>query len=346
MSARKARWALWSVGAITNRVIVEMREADAYEIAAVVSSKKEKAQKFIDDNGLSKATAYDNIDDVLSSPDIDIVYIASPPWLHVEQACKAMDAGKAVLVEKPMANTPAEVKEIFECAKKNNVFCVEGVWTNYFPAMKKVKEWIEAGKIGRPVEVITTFGTVITAFGVDPANPEHWGTRVSSGGGTLMQFGPYNVNLSQYVYGKAPEKILGVTNRIPGDDGADLETVILMSYDDAASHTLMSCSWEAKTMSDSRISGTAGEITIGKPFFCPYDAVLYENKWTNPWCTDLSEEFHDDYAAKGREGFKYQFDAVSQYVVDGLKESPEVPASYSIMLAETLERIRKELGMQ
>ena len=353
MAKRKCRWALWSVGAITNRVSVEMSQATDYIISAVVSSNKAKAQEHIKKFGFKKAKAYDNIDDVLSRDDIDIVYIASPPWLHLEHATKVMNAGKAVLVEKPMANDPSEVKAMFECAKKNNVFCVEGVWSNYFPAMKKAKEWIEAGEIGEVIEVITTFGGRIDQLGVDPTKPEtHWGCRLSTGGGALMQFGPYNVNISQFVFGKAPEKIIGSTDRLKIEDGADMTTTLLMYYNKGKAHTFMSAGWRAKTMPETRISGTNGEILIGDVFFCPNNAVLKVNTGQHPWLTFEKERFDDEYLngnwAEGRfyEGFKYQFDAVSKYVVDGLKESPDCPAQYSIDLAETLEKIRKKLKMQ
>ena len=130
MSERKARWAIWSVGNIANRVIIEMREATEYDVAAVCSSNINKAQKFIEDNGLSEAKAYDDIKEVLKREDIDIVYIASPPWLHVEHCCQVMESGKAVLCEKPMTLNYQDAVDIAYCARKNHVFCAEGIWSN------------------------------------------------------------------------------------------------------------------------------------------------------------------------------------------------------------------------
>ncbi len=340
---KKCRWAMWSIGRIAKRVVKEMRQADTYEIVAICSSNLEKAQKFIDENELTEATAYTDINEILKRDDVDIVYVASPPWLHKEQCCQIMNAGKACLVEKPMTQNAQDAIEIFECAKKNNVFCAEGIWTNYFPAMKKAKEWMQEGRIGEVVEVIATFGCPIETFGNSVNNTNHWGNNLSSGGGSLSQFGCYTVNLAQFVYNQLPEKILGITETLPREDGADLNSSFIFSYECASKHAMLSSSWTARTQSVARISGTKGEILIGNPFFAPYHASLYIHK-EHIWYNDLEETFDDPYEKEGYEGFKYQFDEVSQYVVSGQKESKEVTYKHSIELAQTMENLRKTLG--
>lgn len=343
MSQRKCRWAMWSLGRIAKRVVKEMKQADTYEIAAICSSSLEKAQKFIDDNGLTEATAYTDITEILKRDDIDIVYVASPPWLHKEQCCQIMNAGKACLVEKPMTQNAQDAIDIFECAKKNDVFCAEGIWTNYFPAMRKAKEWMEEGRIGEVVEVIATFGCPIETFGNSVNNTAHWGNNLSSGGGSLSQFGCYTVNLAQFVYDQLPEKILGVTETLPREDGADLNSSFILSYEGASKHAMLSSSWVARTQSVARISGTKGEILIGNPFFAPYHASLYTHK-DHIWYNDMEEAYDDPYEAEKYEGFKYQFDAVSQYVMSGKTQSEDVPYKHSIELAQTMENLRKVLG--
>ena len=342
MSQRKCRWAMWSLGRIAKRVIKEMKRADTYEIAAVCSSSLEKARQFIDDIGLAEAAAYTDIRDVLKREDIDVVYVASPPWLHKEQCCRILDAGKACLVEKPMTQNAQDARDIFACAKRNNVFCAEGIWSNYFPAMRKAKEWIREGRIGDVAEVIATFGCPIETFGNSLSNTAHWGNSLSSGGGTLSQFGCYTVNLAQFVFDRMPEKILGVSETLPREDGADLNSSFLFSYDGAGKHAMLSCSWTARTQSVARISGTKGEILIGNPFFCPYHASLYTHQ-NHLWYNDLEESFDDPYEAEQFEGFKYQFDAVSRYIMEGKTESDDVPFKHSIELAQTMENLRRVL---
>ena len=70
------------------------------------------------------------IKEVLKREDIDIVYIASPPWLHVEHCCQVMESGKAVLCEKPMTLNYQDAVDIAYCARKNHVFCAEGIWSS------------------------------------------------------------------------------------------------------------------------------------------------------------------------------------------------------------------------
>jgi predicted dehydrogenase len=345
MTERKARWAMWSLGNIANRVIVEMRESTEYDIVAVCSSHLDKAKDFIEKNGLQKAQAYDDIEEVLKRDDIDVVYVASPPWLHKEQCCKVMNAGKACLVEKPMTLNYQDAKDIFDCAKRNNVFCAEGIWTNYFPATKKMVEWIKSGRIGDPVEAISTFGFPMVELGADPTDTSHWGNSMKNGGGALSQFGCYDVNFAQTCFGAMPDGIYGKSDILPIEDGSDKNTMFVLTYKGGKQHALISCSWDARTISDSRISGTKGEVVIGRPFFAPFKAELLTHK-DHFWSNDVEETFIDPYGETGREGFKYEFEAVSKYVVEGLKESPEVTQDYSLTLAATMERIRNVLGMK
>lgn len=345
MAERKARWAMWSLGSIANRVILEMRKSDKLEVAAICSSKMKKAQAFIDKYELKDAVPYDNIEEVLKRDDIDIVYIASPPALHKEQCCRVMNAGKAVLCEKPMTMTEEDAREIFACARKNNVFAAEGVWTNYFPSMKKAAEWIKEGRIGDPVEVITTFGFPVLTELANPDDPPHgWGNTISDGGGCLAQFGCYNVNLCQQVFHGEPTGIYGAYESDPYPDAQDKNIEFIMTYGNNRERAMISCSMTSRTMDESIIAGTGGHIIIGHPFFSPM-YVKYYKSVSSIWYNDFVEEWRDPYEAEGMEGFKYQFDAVSEYVVDGLKESPEVTHEYSLQLVRTMQRIRKALRM-
>ncbi len=348
MAKRKAKWAIWSVGNIANRVAVEMAESNKLEVAAVCSSNLEKAMDFIARFGFSGAVAYTDIEEVLKRNDIDIVYVSSPPFMHKEHSCRCLNAGKAVLCEKPLTLNLRDAEEIFACAEMNGVFMAEGVWCNYFPAMKKMREWIDSGRIGEVIEVISTFGFSLDSFGTDetfdPTDMNYWGARLSTGGGSLAQFGCYCVNAAQFVFGQEPDGIIGVSKRMDFQDGCDQTDVVTLTYQDKKQHAMLSCSIDGRTMSETVVSGTKGNIVIGNPFFAPFSAKLYTsgNSW---WYNELEEEFTDHYGARGREGFRYQFDAISGYVLEGRTESPEVSHQYSLQLARTMDRIRKELGL-
>jgi predicted dehydrogenase len=349
MSSRKAKWAMWSVGNIAHRVVIELSESDKLDVVAICSSSLDKAQSFIDRYKLSNAEPYTDIDDVLSRDDVDIVYISSPPLLHREHCCKCLNAGKNVLCEKPLTTNAKDAVEIFECAKTNKKFMAEGIWTNYFPAMKLANQWISEGKIGEVVEVVSTFG-IQPPFDVEAAikaasgGAAEWGLKISTGGGSFAQLGCYCVNLAQFVYGKRPEDISGFVDRVKVPDGADLNFGAILSYAHGKQRALISSSFQAITMSKSIISGALGNIEIGNPFFAPFQADLFTNKGKT-FVNEATDQFVDPYAEKEREGFKYQFDAVSEYVVEGKTESPEVPYDYSIQLATTMQAIRETVGL-
>ena len=225
----------------------------------------------------------------------------------------------------------------------------EGIWTNYFPAMKKAKQWINEGKIGEVVEVVSTFGIKSSvgeaAMEATKGGAAEWGLKLSTGGGSFAQLGCYCVNLAQFVYGKHPESIHGFAEIINIPDGADLNMGAVLSYTGGKQRALISSSFRAVTMSKSVISGILGNIEIGNPFFAPYYADLFNNKG-NIFRNEITEQFADPYAEKQREGFKYQFDAVSEYVVDGMTEAPEVPYDHSIQLATTMQAIKETVGLK
>lgn len=343
MESRKARWAMWSVGSIANRVAVEMAASEKLEVVAVCSSSREKAQSFIDRHGFAAAVPYTDIDEVLRRDDVDIIYISSPPNLHRDHCCRCLRAGKGVLCEKPLTLNLRDAEEIFSCAEENGVFMAEGVWSNYFPAMKQARTWIDEGRIGEVIEVISTFGFPLDALR-DPNDMSRWGNRLSSGGGALAQFGCYCVNAAQYVFGEEPEAICGRSELIGREDGFDQTDRFIMTYQNDRQHAMISCSFSARTMSETVIAGTAGNIVLGNPFFAPFHARLYTHG-KHFWYNDLDAEFRDPYESAGREGFRYQFESVSDYVLRGLTEAPEVSHAYSLALARTMQRIRKELRL-
>ena len=87
---------------------------------------------------------YGSYQEMLSDPDVDIVYVATPHPMHEEHVIMAANAGKAILCEKPFAVNRQQAERMFEAARRNNVFLMEGLWSRFFPAWQYVREQLDA----------------------------------------------------------------------------------------------------------------------------------------------------------------------------------------------------------
>ena len=142
---RKIRWGLLGAGNILHRWMKGVRQVEDMEIAAVSSRTKERAQLMAETFQIPEALTYEEL---LAREDIDIVYIPVPHPAHKDLAIRAMNAGKAVLVEKPAGINARELDEMVACARKNGVFFMEAVWTRFFPLIEQLRPYFSEDGIG------------------------------------------------------------------------------------------------------------------------------------------------------------------------------------------------------
>ena len=153
---RKIRWGLLGAGNILHRWMKGVRQVEDMEIAAVSSRTKERAQLMAETFQIPEALTYEEL---LAREDIDIVYIPVPHPAHKDLAIRAMNAGKAVLVEKPAGINARELDEMVACARKNGVFFMEAVWTRFFPLIEQLRPYFSEDGSARYVRSAPTFLT-------------------------------------------------------------------------------------------------------------------------------------------------------------------------------------------
>ena len=128
----------------------------AHKISAVASlqgpARGASFLKSID--GPSDAATYGTYAELVADPNVDIVYVATPPSHHFQNAMLALEAGKNVLCEKALTVTQAQARKLVDKAKEKGVFFMEAVWTRFFPWSIKIRELVKAGEIGRVHRVI------------------------------------------------------------------------------------------------------------------------------------------------------------------------------------------------
>jgi predicted dehydrogenase len=202
--------------------------------------------------------------DLLAKPDIDVVYVATPNHRHKADCLAAFAAGKAVLCEKPLGMNAAEAREIAAAAERAGVFCMEGMWTHFIPAVVEADRLLHSGAIGTPRTMIASFGAPV-AF--DPANrffsPE-------LGGGALLDRGCYPISLALRFFGTV-EAITG--SSVAAETGVDASSAAILRFA-GGGLALIGTSLAAYQSNDLVLSGPAGRLTLHEPITRPTSLSL------------------------------------------------------------------------
>jgi glucose-fructose oxidoreductase len=208
-------WAIVGLGSYgTNQVIPGFAESRLSKMTAFVSGNPEKARRFGAAYGVSKFYDYDNYDSMKADKAIDCVYIVLPVGLHAEYTIRALEAGKHVLCEKPMASTSAECERMIAAAKANNRQLGVAYRVHFEPKNREALRRIKAGEIGAMRHIQCDHG-----FSASLDYPPHkWRlTRELGGGGSLWDVGIYGVNTSLMMLDEEPVE-LTASYAYPKDD--------------------------------------------------------------------------------------------------------------------------------
>ena len=193
--AQKVRWGVIGAGGIADRrTIPGMMLCDNAELVAVMEINMELAEKCRAKWGCKKA--YDSEAALLADPEVDAVYIASPVFLHAKQAMAAADAGKHILIEKPLAMTSEEGQKVVDYCKEKGVLIAAGLMMRYGAYVQAMKKAVAEGKIGKPVSGYAQFTCWY------PDMPGNWRqSKKNGGGGSMMDMGVHCIDLLQYILG-------------------------------------------------------------------------------------------------------------------------------------------------
>lgn len=191
----KVKWGVIGAGGIADRrTIPGMLLAENAELVAVMEVNQELAQGIAAKYNVPNA--YTNVDDLLANKEIDAVYIASPVTVHYEQCKKAAMAGKHILVEKPLAFSIEQGKEIIWLCESKGVLLAAGLMMRYHAYHQKAREIVQAGTLGSIVSVRAQ----LTCW--YPDIPGAWRQQYkTSGGGSLMDMGVHCIDLLQHITG-------------------------------------------------------------------------------------------------------------------------------------------------
>ena len=254
------RWGILSTADIARRKVVPgMRKAARCEITAIASRDEATVRRVAAELEIPRAHA--SYEALLADPEVDAVYIPLPNHLHAEWTIAAVQAGKHVLCEKPLAMTAADAERMVGAAEAAGVQLMEAFMYRLHPSWLKVHELVRSGRIGPLTSVQSWF----SYYNDDATNIRN---IRDAGGGALFDIGSYCVNLSRWLFGAEPDDVQAAIRRDP-ELGVDTLTTGILSFADGfASFT---CSTRAEDDQRVHIYGTRGRISIGIPFNIPPD---------------------------------------------------------------------------
>lgn len=316
----KFNWGVLGPGNIAVRFTNDLKRLSDATLLAAGSRSLDKAEAFARRQGAVRA--YGSYEELLRDRDVDAIYVATPHNFHRQHATMALEHGKAVLCEKPMEVNAARVREMVAAARSHDQFLMEAMWTRFLPVISGVRQWIKEGRIGEIRLVAANFG-FRTAW-----NPDSRLLNLSLAGGATLDVGVYVVSLAHMLLG-APSTVQAHAHI--GQTGVDELTSMILGYPTGAMAQL-SCAVRANISDGARIYGTEGYIDV--PEF-----------WHATKAT-LQVAGEEPEVITGEAGYHFEAAEVADCVRTGLKESPIMPLDETIAIAETLEEVRRQIGLR
>ncbi len=258
---RKLRIGILSTANIgMKKVTPAMQRGQHTEVVAIASRTQARAQAAAKLLGIP--TAHGSYEALLADPNVDAIYNPLPNHGHVPWSIRAIQAGKHVLCEKPIALTSAEAGQLIAVAKQHpTIKVMEAFMYRHHPQWVAAKQIIAEGGIGE----LKTVHSFFSYFNADPANVRN---MAEIGGGGLMDIGCYNISLSRFLFGAEPARVVGLVEFDPTFKTDRLASGIL---DFGAGTATFTCSTQLASYQRVNLYGTEGRVEIEIPFNAPPD---------------------------------------------------------------------------
>jgi predicted dehydrogenase len=320
------RWGILGCGKIARKFASDIKFVKNAELIALGAREQSTVDAFAKD--FPAKYKHNSYQSLVENPEVDAIYIATPHAFHHEHSLLCLNHNKAVLCEKAFAMNYREAKEMIDFAQKKKVFLMEAFWTKFLPHYQLMKKMIAEGKIGKVQSVTANFGFIPTP----PVAPRLFDPKL--GGGSLLDIGVYPIFHALDILGR-PDEIDAVI--IPTDQGVDSQCAMQFYYRNGALAQLFS-TLTSNLSTGADIAGDHGRIRLTHRFHGPTTNLEYYPDIVDS-CQNISFE-----KASGN-GYEYEAQHVTDCLLNGLTESPVLKHTDTLLLMETVDRIRAKAGL-
>jgi predicted dehydrogenase len=311
------KWGVIGTGKIAKRFADDLKLVEGARLMGAAGRNFSNTVSFIEEFG---GEAFSSIDELLDS-DVDVIYVATPHTEHKGHALQAIRAGKGVLCEKPFTMDLPEAQEVFSEATRNKIFCMEGMWTRFFPAIREVISLVQEGHLGKIHRIEASFGYQ------SKFDSESRVFHPALGGGSLLDVGVYCVSFAQMLINERP--LLNRAQAVMAPTGVDASAEWELGFPSGVLARGKSSVVEV-LKNEAIIIGEKGVIAIPR-FWCPNEYFL----------NGVKKEF-------SFEGRGFQFEA--QEVMDCMRarrlQSELVSHQFTLNVMETMDAIRERIGLR
>jgi len=203
------RWGLLSTARINRRIVAAARGSNEIQLVAVASRERARAEEYARANEIGRA--HGSYEELLAAEDVDAVYIPLPNSLHVEWSVRALEAGKHVLCEKPLARSAAEAERAFAAAERTGRLLEEAFMYRHNPQTARLEKLVDEGAVGR-VRLIRA------VFSFPVQGERNIRLLAELDGGALLDVGCYCVSGARLLAGE-PESVWAES--VAGPTGVD-----------------------------------------------------------------------------------------------------------------------------
>ncbi|MDD2834274.1 MAG: Gfo/Idh/MocA family oxidoreductase [Methylotenera sp.] len=257
---RKLRWGILGAARVNERLLPAMIEAPNAQLVAIASRRAGAAQATLEKYApcyTSSVQCYDDLDALIDDASVEAIYCPMANEEHAAWALKAINAGKHVLIEKPMALTVTDVEAIEAAAKKSNVKVMEGFMYRFHPQHARLKEIVDSGLIGEVLSARASY-----SFLMKQARMYRINRSMANGGGALWDIGPYAIHSLRWCFGLEPVAVMAHAKL--NQHGADIVTSGVLDFGQDAEGRArfghFDISFERSRKSEYEIIGTKGWV--------------------------------------------------------------------------------------
>ena len=310
-SAPGLRWGVLGAGWIASQMAFALRDT-SQQVVAVGSRDATRAQAFAEEHAPG-ATPHGDYASLVADPEVDIVYIASPHSEHLEHALLAIAAGKHVLVEKPMAPTADEARQIIAVARAAGVFCMEAMWTRFLPHIDVLRQVLDLGLLGEVSTVLADHSIPLW-----PDGPERLADPALAGG-AMLDLGIYPLSFASLTLGGLSSATgLGTLT----DRGVD-RRVAFVAQGPSGAVASLSTDMSVSSPTTASVNGTWARLELDTMFYMPTtmrlvgaDGVILDTMTGDP--------------IEQHRGMRHEATEVALRITAGETESPVMPLDETV----------------
>lgn len=316
------KFAILGPGGIARSMAAAVKGLDQVKAYAVASRDYEKAKKFAEEWGFEKA--YGSYEEMLSDPEVELVYVATPHSHHYQYAKMCLEYGKHVLVEKAFTVNALQAEELIRISEEKNLLLAEAIWTRYMPSRKMIDDLLADGVIGNVTSLTANLGYPLAQV-ERMQNPE-------LAGGALLDLGVYPINFALMAFHAQVKEVQA--SAVMSPKGVDWMNSMTLIFEDGKMAVLHS-NMLAQPDREGVINGDKGYMEIQNINNCEEIRIYGLDR-------KLSARYQ---VPEQINGYEYEVLSCVKAIREGKCECPEMPHQEILRVMKLMDQVREIWGM-